>query len=215
MEFQPIDITQILVTLISTAAATWIAFQKRPPLRPEPPDPRGKGKEPSPPENGEGAKPPLNQWALAIWALVAIAAINTGFLGWRWFGPEPATDAAITYPIDLAEVNQTETVRGTVQGLPSEHVIWVAVVPLEVGRYYPHDRPADIEAHDKWSSLAYIGIPADTGKRFDILVLVANHQAQGAFTAYLADAEGRSDWAGMESLPVGAVIYDRITVTRK
>jgi hypothetical protein len=115
----------------------------------------------------------------------------------------------------LARVDQTEVVRGTFQGLPTGKTIWIVLFIPEVGQYYPQNRPADLEAANRWSSLAYIGIPSDTGKRFDILAVVADTGAQNAFNAYLADARDRSDWAGMEALPEGAVIYDRITVTRK
>jgi len=203
MEFSAINITQILTTLITTVGAIVCAVvgkkvESKQVGRPEP-----------------LPKPPASIWAWGMWACIVIAVVNTGILGWRLFSPPPPTGVTITYPINLARVDQTEVVRGTFQGLPTGKTIWIVLFIPEAGRYYPQNRPADLEAANRWSSLAYIGVPSDTGKRFDILAVVADTGAQNAFNAYLADARDRSDWAGMEALPEGAVIYDRITVTRK
>jgi hypothetical protein len=208
MQFSGIDITQILVTLISTAGAILCAVVGKK---------AEDAKHRRDAEKRRADKPPmpLSKWAVGMWICIVVAVMNSGLLGWRWLRPGPTTDVTITYPINQARVDQTETVRGTSQGLSAEQVIWVVVFVQEVGRYYPQNRPADMEAGDNWSSIVYIGIPADTGKRFDILAVVANEEAQDAFTVYLADARDRSDWPGLESLPAGAVIYDRITVTRR
>jgi len=199
MEFSSADITQILVTLISTIGTVICAVVGR------------KVEE-------EGSKRPpmaVSKWAVGMWVCMAIAIINSAYFGWRLLRPSPTTDVSITYPINQARVDHTETVRGTSQELPAGQVIWVVVFAQKVGRYYPQNRPADIEAGDNWSSIVYIGIPDDTGNRFDIIAVVASTEAQDAFNAYLADAGDQSDWPGLEALPEGAVIYDRITVTRK
>lgn len=208
MELSTINITQIIVTLISTIGAVICAAIGKKSSKAE-------SEEKPPTKDEEPPDEPLSIWAVGMWVCVAIAVVNTGFLGWQLLRPEPATDVTITYPVGLAKVDQTETVRGTVEGLPSEHVIWVVVFAQEVGRFYPQNRPADIEAANKWSSLVYIGVPADTDKRFDILAVVVNTEAQNALRAYLSDARDRSDWPGLEALPEGAMIYDRITVTRE
>jgi hypothetical protein len=203
MEFSAINVTQILTTLITTMGAVVCALV-------------GKKVENSRIRDTElPPKSSMSMWAWGMWACIAIAVVNTGILGWRLLRPSPATEVIITYPTNLSRVEQTETVRGTVVGLPEEQVVWVIVFMQEVGRYYPQNRPADLEASNRWSSLVYIGVPSDTDKRFDILVVVADTNAQNALNAYLADARDRGDWAGMEALPEGAVIYDRITVTRK
>lgn len=205
MEFSATNVTQILTTLITTIGAiVCAALGKKAELRPVPDESRKPRR-----------KRLASMWAVGMWACIAIALVNTGVLGWRLLRPLPSTEAAITYPTSLSNVRQTETVRGTVRGLSEGQVIWVVVLVQEVGRYYPQNRPADLEANDRWSSLAYLGIPSDTDKRFDILVAAVNTEAQNAFNAYLADARDMSDWAGMETLPEGAVVYDRVTVTRK
>lgn len=203
MEFSAINVTQILTTLITTIGAIVCAIvgKRR--------ESKQGGEQERPPQ------PPTSIWAWGMWVCIAIAAVNTGILGWRLFRPPPLTEVTITYPTNLARVDQTEVVLGTFQGLPEGKTIWIVIFIPEVGRYYPQNRPVDLEAGNKWSSLAYIGVPSDTGKRFDILAVVVDTGAQNAFNAYLADARDRSDWAGMEALPEGAIIYDRITVTRK
>ncbi len=200
MEISAIDITQILVTLISTIGAIVSARM-------------GKRIESAPPSTEKSST--TTKWALGMWICIIVAVVNTVILGWRLLSPAPATKVAITYPVNLARVEQSETLRGTVEGLPPGQVIWVVIFVQDVGRYYPQNRPADIEAGGKWSSLVYIGQPNDSGKRFDIIAVVANGEAQNAFNVYLADARDRSDWPGLEALPAGATIHDRITVTRK
>jgi len=208
MQFSGIDITQILVALISTTGAVLCAVVGK---KAEDAKRREKA------EERRVEKPPrsLSKWAIGMWVCIAVIVMNSSLFWWRRLRPRPTTDVAITYPINHARVDQTETVRGTSQELSAEQVIWVVIFAQEVGRYYPQNRPADIEAGNRWSSIVYIGQQADAGKRFDILAVVANAEAQDAFNVYLADARDRSDWPGLEALPEGAVIYDRITVTRR
>lgn len=198
-----IDFTQILITVISTAGAVICAYIGK--------KVESGGGEPTSP----GVRRSIRIWAGGMWLAIAIALINTGILVWRLWRPSPPTEVTITYPADLSEVEQSETIRGTVQGLPEGHVIWVVVFVQEVGRYYPQDRPVELEANGEWSLLAYIGVSFDIGKKFDILAVVADTKAQSAFSAYLLNAKERNEWSGLERLPEGATIYDRVTVTRK
>jgi nucleoside 2-deoxyribosyltransferase len=119
------------------------------------------------------------------------------------------------YQLNNAKVNQTETICGTIKELPSGKVIWVFVFSKEVRRYYPQNQPADIEAGNNWSSIVYIGIPSDIGKKFEIIVVSANSEAQGAINNYLVESKDQNDWPGLTSIPEGAVIIERNTVTRK
>ncbi len=206
MELSAINLTQILTTLITTIGAIVCAALGRKEDQKKILDSETRR---------DGDKKTISIWAWGMWTCIAIALINTGILGFRLFRPPAPTEVVINYPINLAQANQTEVVRGTFEGLPEGKVIWVVLFIPDVGRYYPQNRPADLEAGNKWSSLAYLGIPSDTGKRFDILAVVADSEAQNAFNAYLAEARDRNNWAGLETLPPGAVIHARITVTRK
>ncbi len=204
MELSAINLTQILTTLITTVGAIVCAVLGK----------KAESK-PTQPEIGQGDKKHISIWAWGMWACIAIALVNTGILGVRLLRPPSPTEVAITYPTNFAQAEQREVIRGTFEGLPEKTVIWVVLFIPDVGRYYPQNQPADLEANNRWSSLAYLGVPSDTGKRFDILAIVADTEAQNAFNAYLADARARNNWAGLEALPQGARIYARITVTRK
>lgn len=132
-------------------------------------------------------------------------------------GEEASPEAAITYPDDGATVEIREMVRGTSQNIPERQVIWIVVYSQVAGRYYPQNYPADVQANGDWSSLAFIGIKEDSGKKFkfDIIAVLADEKAQDTFNDYLIQAKDKEKWEGLERLPEGALIYDRITVTRK
>lgn len=129
--------------------------------------------------------------------------------------PPPATEVKITRPADGDTVGQTEVVRGTSRGVPAGQKIWIAVFVHKVGRYYPQNMPADVQANGNWDSVTYFGIPADVGMKFDVLALTAAAAAQQAFDNYLTAARNKNSYPGLEQLPVGSTIQHRITVTRK
>jgi hypothetical protein len=207
MEFSFADIAQIIVALITTIGAIVSAVIGG--------GVRGKelpaGHTTQPPPSSSGRQ----GWWWGMWLSIGVGLINAALLGWRWLPPLFSGEVVITYPADQARVDQVEIVRGTAQRLPPGQVVWVVVFVPEVGRYYPQDRPADLQADNEWSSTAHIGIPSDTGRRFDVLAVLANAEVQTAFNAYLAEAEERGEWAGLEALPAGVVIYDRVTVIRR
>jgi hypothetical protein len=125
------------------------------------------------------------------------------------------TEVKITYPSEGATVQQTESVKGTSQAIPDGNTIWVVVFVPAVGRYYPQNYPADVQANGNWSSIAHIGVAKDTGLRFDILAVLANSSAQATFNNYLKEARDKSSYPGLEQLVKDVVVHDRITVTRK
>jgi hypothetical protein len=201
MEFEPVDITQLVVTIISVGGTIYIEKIKQTISEPKPPD-------------GE-TRVKLRRLTLIMWVCIAIAIINSVIFGWRSFRINGKTNVAITYPANLDEVNQIETIRGSVNNLPAKHEMIVAVFLPEVERFYPQDQPITFEAGDKWSGIVCIGTQSDIGKKFDLIIIMANEEAQISFQAYFIEGRIRESWAGLDQLPDGAVIYDRITVTRK
>ncbi len=127
----------------------------------------------------------------------------------------PPSLLEITYPPSDGRVDIKEIVRGTSKSIPEEKVIWIAIYPHEVSRYYPQDLPADVQVNGDWSSSIFIGIEADVDKKFDIIAVLLNKEAQDAFNDYLEECEEKKSWPGLEELPSGADIYDRITVIRR
>lgn len=129
--------------------------------------------------------------------------------------PPPKPSVKITQPANGAQADQTQMVRGTSQAIPNGQVIWVVVFVQKAGRYYPQNQSADIQPNGEWASVTYIGIPSDVGLKFDLLAVLADKEGQNAFNRYLVNARDRSDYPGLERLPDGATIYDRVSVTRR
>ena len=106
-------------------------------------------------------------------------------------------------------------VNGTSDRVPNNHVIRVVVYSSPVGRYYPQEYPADIQANGDWSSLLFIGVEEDVDCQFDIIVVLANQEAQSLFNGYLKEAHSQQHYPGLDQLPEGTIQYDRCTVTRR
>jgi hypothetical protein len=129
--------------------------------------------------------------------------------------PPPKPTVKITQPVEGATVDQTQMVRGTSQAVPEGHAIWVVLYVQKVGRYYPQNQAADVQPNGGWSSMTYIGVPSDVGLKFDLIAVLVDKEGQDAFARYLVNAKNKSDYAGLEQLPNGATVYDRVSVTRK
>lgn len=128
--------------------------------------------------------------------------------------PDETTKVKITYPNDGNVVEIKETIRGTSQRVPNEHKIWVVIYPHGVYRYYPQSDSAKVQEDGEWSSSSYIGVEEDIGREFDIIAMLLDKKAQDTFNDYLTQAEKEKTYPGLEKLPEGSTIYDRITVTR-
>jgi hypothetical protein len=155
-----------------------------------------------------------SKWFVGMYICVALLAGNLGLFGWRTLKPASGPEVRITYPIDGTRVTQKEMVKGTSRGVPSTDVIWVLVFVHEVGRYYPQNAVADVQADGCWSSITYFGQAGDASLKFDVLAVLADQDGQDRFGAYLSRARDRTDYPGLARLPDGVKIYDRITVTR-
>jgi hypothetical protein len=151
---------------------------------------------------------------ILTWASILLLIANFAVLGWRSWD-SPTTDVKITEPVAGDIVEMLKVVKGTSRKIPAGQVIWVVIYSQAVGRYYPQNDPADVQANGGWSSLCSIGINQDTGKKFDIVAMLANKETQDEIKAYLAKARDQQTWAGVERIPGSAVIYDRVTVVRK
>lgn len=152
----------------------------------------------------------------SIFVIVLIGSVMLSMgvginLGLEW--PLP-TEAKITYPRDGSFVEINETIFGNYQNLHDDHKIWIIVLPQTVDKYYPQKAPADIIPGEEWSSHATLGIPEDSGDKFDVIVVIANKEAQNKFYKYLDDSILIDSWKGIDEIPPGATIYDRITVIR-
>jgi PKD repeat protein len=119
----------------------------------------------------------------------------------------------IAYPQNGATVHISETVTGTATNIPIGYKIWVLVYPHPANRYYPQSGKMTIQ-NGKWSIPVYIGVANNVGVKFDIIVVVANKQANDKFVSYIQTGKKTNNWPGMIGIPSGAKVYNKITVTR-
>ncbi|HSU16979.1 hypothetical protein [Longimicrobium sp.] len=125
-----------------------------------------------------------------------------------------APELRITHPADGGRAAIQETIRGTSRNLPPGDSVWVVVYIPSTARYYPQDRPADVQAGGGWNALARLGVEQDAGRRFEVLAVAADAATRAAFAAYLAEGARRRSWPGLERLPATAREHDRVAVTR-
>lgn len=121
----------------------------------------------------------------------------------------------IRTPLEREKVEMITSVSGTSQNVPKDSVIWVVVFLPVVQRYFPMNDPAVLQVSGEWTSQAYVGQQGESGLEADILVVLADRDAQDAFNAYLTEAISMNNFPGMKRLPESAQLFDRVTVTRK
>ncbi len=126
----------------------------------------------------------------------------------------PLPSAKITYPLDGSTIGRNVTVQGTSQNLPGEQVIWVIVYVHSVNLYYPMSECAVTQTNGNWECFTTLGIQNDTGTKFDIIAVFANQTAQQTISNYLIEAKNRQSYPGLEGLPLGTSVQDKITITR-
>jgi hypothetical protein len=129
---------------------------------------------------------------------------------------QPRTKVKIEYPIPESKVPFAERIQGTSQLLPENQKIWIVIFPLAANSYYPQDRYADVQPDGKWQTVAYIGIKdQNIGEVFDVIAVLVDSDAFELFKRYSKESKEKQEWVGLENLPDGATVYDRITVVRK
>jgi len=129
-----------------------------------------------------------------------------------------SAEVKITNPSNGATVSKSIDVGGTSKDIPAGAALWIMVYPHGVNRYYPQDKrdfPVVMTANGDWSTKAVIGSDTDSGLEFEIFVVLADEKANQAIIDYLDKSKASGSWPGMEPLPDGSMIYDKVSVTRK
>jgi len=108
-------------------------------------------------------------------------------------------------------------VSGHYEGNLAGWKLWVLVHPKDSDRYYPQ-RPTDIDREEPntWSVTTIFGqdTPIESGKKFEIIVYLADSQADGTLREYVNKAIATDNWPGL-LLPSGLTEFHRVTVTRR
>lgn len=123
--------------------------------------------------------------------------------------------ARIIRPVEGERVDMREMVRGSYSGIDGDGRLRLVVsVPSVESRYYPQAEAARCMEGGRWTCPAFLGGSEDAGLEFDIIVVVADEEAERVFKEYLEESERRNAWTGMAELPSGAMILDSVSVTR-
>jgi hypothetical protein len=122
-------------------------------------------------------------------------------------------EVKITYPSNTAAVNIQETVTGTARNVPEGQKLWILVYPPAANKFYPQSQNVNIVS-EEWSTPIGIGTKDNVGEIFDIVAVLADQKAQEELTNYINTGVKNNSWSGMDSIPDGALVYDKITVTR-
>ena len=117
----------------------------------------------------------------------------------------PQNGAIVKKYIDISGISNNITAQN----------LWIMTYPYGVNRYYPPDFPVNIMENGNWSTQAVVGSDMDSGLEFKIFAVLADEKANKAIIDYLDKCEASRSWPGMEQLPYGAMIYDKVSVTRK
>lgn len=119
-----------------------------------------------------------------------------------------------TYPQDGDTVDMSETVEGASEDIPDGYTLWVVVYPYGVYRYHPQNYLINFMANGDWFAEAIVGSEIDQGLKFNLFAVLADETANREINDYFEQCERDQNWPGLEELPEGAVIYDRVNVMR-
>ena len=164
--------------------------------------------------SGNPDQEPTNQFWLimsAVWTIVFILAIGAVI----WYFAQEETRVSIVAPVPDALVGDVEGGEGQSKNVPDGNTIWVVVVPAPGGRYYPQGEPIVNIADGQWETAALFQNEAGEPGSFEILAVVADHDAHDQLHEATTLAELGELGPALEELPDGAKVYDRITVFRR
>lgn len=124
-------------------------------------------------------------------------------------------DIEIIHPVE--ETNWQENIGGIAKNIPDGYELWILVYSQEKEQYYPYTKV--VPEDDQWViKPLIIGFKSDYHKRFDIIAVLADIEAQKIFNNYLDEAAENEEniySQGRYLIPDGAKEYDRITLTRR
>jgi hypothetical protein len=141
-----------------------------------------------------------------------LAALATAGAPCAPFAP---TSVAITSIAPGSGVPRLTTVYGTSCHVPSEHEIWVLVLPEGLTTYYPQPGPVVPTAGGGWSASVYLGSEGsvDVGKAFLVVAALADENGAAALRANVSRPEAAA--LGIEPLPAGVQMMSEVRVVRR
>ncbi|MBC8030112.1 MAG: hypothetical protein H7Z16_08365 [Pyrinomonadaceae bacterium] len=166
------------------------------------------------------------RWKKLAIIIPIITVVLAGIFSYQFRRPEqidnpplpylPSTcekNVRISVPVDMQHISLNEDIKGTYKDLPPGHKIWIMVYPPTIRRFYPQGEAA--LTHNTWSVKAHTGLMQEAGRTFEIYAVLVNESAHNALNFYAVRASETNVSPGMPDLPEGAVICQRIQVTRQ
>lgn len=141
--------------------------------------------------------------------LVAVILFLVGILNMANWGADFKQNVQINLP---QKVYINEDITGTAANIPSTSKLWIMVYSRTAQRYYPQHNSIEIQ-NGIWSIPIGVGSQNETGKKFDIVAVIANEKANNELKSYM-DNCANGYCMGLSDLPEGAVVKDSIEVTR-
>jgi hypothetical protein len=119
-------------------------------------------------------------------------------------------DARITSPADGSNVPGEVTAQGSARNVPGGQTLWCVV---HIGGLYWPQKPVT-RIGDNWTCLAGFGGGAieHNGKKFDLLLVMADGEANKAWVDWLTEGAKTGNFPGMLVLPSGVTPLDQVTV---
>ena len=155
---------------------------------------------------------PLNKKYIIV-IIVAVTLIIPAIL---YYSPNTSAevDIRIIHPSDSAMVNLIETIFGTANNIPEGKYPWILINPANSSKYYPQ-KPINIRDDGRWSLPVQFGGEEHLGQKFDIIAILADQEANKEITNYINEGNRTDSWPGIDKIPAGAIVVDKITVTRR
>jgi hypothetical protein len=160
-----------------------------------------------------------------VFGNIANVKLTSAMLIRRQAGPAPL-GLTIDSPSEEQQVDCQITVQGTLSApLAEGQSLWLLIQPgqtqsLGVGTYHP--QPGLIVVNNTWQLGVKVGAcpgepgdKGDVGRRFLLLLGIADQQADQAFRDYLQRGPQNGVWEGMKILPSGYDPRAKITVVHK
>lgn len=118
---------------------------------------------------------------------------------------------SVSSPQSGQTVAQRTLVSGQSSNISSDNEVWLIIYSHSVRRYYP--QAPKLPNDSSWSRSVTFGGAGDSGKRFDVIVMVVGATGKATLDSYVASSQASGNWPGLTALPAGSVAI-RFTVTR-
>ena len=126
----------------------------------------------------------------------------------------PSPRVVISSPRQNQRVPVEIEVRGRSQNLGPNEEIWVFVLPSDSRRYYPENAAA-VESSGDWSLPVRLGGDEHRGIPFDIFAVFTTSSEARSFLQDYNRCRDTGECPGLERIPPGASVGDRIRVIRR